>query len=124
MEKAELKPCPFCGSKVISTVGIPVDGEQPPFYGYFCRCDNCKSTGPRDKSIAEARYSWNLREIVMELKVSRKYTLENISAQQFKLIFEGINDIDKSHATWEESIALSDLIGKMKGEYEQLMEAK
>lgn len=44
---AELKPCPFCGSKRISVIEIKViDKDNEQNIGWQCFCDGCKAIGP------------------------------------------------------------------------------
>ena len=51
---AELKPCPFCGSKAVSAI----DFVQ---YKYGVYCINCDACGPMAKTKQRAIDAWNKR---------------------------------------------------------------
>lgn len=48
---AELKPCPFCGSKNIN----------PDYLDYELWCDDCDTKGPTADSKKDAIVKWNKR---------------------------------------------------------------
>jgi Lar family restriction alleviation protein len=53
--KAELKPCPFCGT-------VPVDAN--PFFvdeRWHIYCDHCEAAGPDETDEAQAIKAWNER---------------------------------------------------------------
>ncbi|WP_407065526.1 Lar family restriction alleviation protein [Enterobacter ludwigii] len=52
---SELKPCPFCGCKVIGYAVNPSTGW------YYRTCRDCAATGPEEIDGDEARKSWNRR---------------------------------------------------------------
>ena len=52
---SELKPCPFCGCKVIGYAVNPSTGW------HYRTCRDCAATGPEEIDGDEARKSWNRR---------------------------------------------------------------
>lgn len=52
--KAELEPCPFCGTD--HHLFVELDSE-----GYYIECTYCMAEGPREATPEEAKTAWNRR---------------------------------------------------------------
>ena len=52
--EAELKPCPFCGSKRINVI---IDTHDY----YLIGCHDCHTEGPQANTVHEAIAKWNER---------------------------------------------------------------
>ena len=58
--RAELLPCPFCGSKNVKAFTYDAFfGGEP---DAFSQCQDCSVTGPNGKTEAEAITAWNRRQ--------------------------------------------------------------
>lgn len=55
---AELKPCPFCGSK---TAEVVEDGNEYLFLRYFVACGRCGASTGRNRTKEKAIEAWNRR---------------------------------------------------------------
>ena len=54
IEKRNLKSCPFCGEHI--RIGVYDIGGD-----FIVECSNCRSVGPKAKSIEQAKILWNNR---------------------------------------------------------------
>lgn len=55
----DLKPCPFCGSRGVSSIGATNRGTI--FYQIFCGNLQCEIKTRRYRTRAEAKDAWNRR---------------------------------------------------------------
>ena len=51
----KLKPCPFCGSTDVYTMGHKDDG-------WYARCNKCSAEGPTGETDEKAKKAWNTRQ--------------------------------------------------------------
>lgn len=56
LKSDELKPCPFCGNKV---VWVFQDDCKPPIFD--ANCDDCGATGAPTDTKKQAILAWNMR---------------------------------------------------------------
>lgn len=54
MDMTKLKPCPFCGCKLIHEMGLSK-------FHYYMLCDNCRTTSGNYETIEQAIEAWNRR---------------------------------------------------------------
>ena len=54
----DLKPCPFCGSKIVY-----LENFKPYAFLYWIECGRCGASGERCETVDKAVDAWNRRTV-------------------------------------------------------------
>ena len=68
--KMELKPCPFCGNKFISTKFADTSflGMKSNIYAFYCECFDCGAMTRFYRTREAATNAWNTRTNIQEVQ--------------------------------------------------------
>jgi len=83
---AELKPCPFCGSRNVNDTTPPPDQDEYENKIYYWVCPDCVACGPVTETLESCTEAWNTRtslkeeliEKINNLKCDKKLSLVDL----------------------------------------------